>query len=65
MCVATRILHTPARVRKVFGINRRIHCRRELRFPTGRDSEIAPTGFLYIFCQLLYTPPFRIPILTT
>ena len=25
------------------------------RFPIGRDSEIARTGFLCIFCQILYT----------
>ena len=44
------------RICKVFGINRIIHRRRELRFPIGRDAEIAPTGFLNIFCQKLYTP---------
>ena len=41
--------YLPFRVCKVFGINRKIHCRRELRFPTGRYTEITPTGFLSIF----------------
>ncbi len=44
------------RVCKVLVINPNILCRRELRFPTVRDSEIAPTSFISIFLQKLYIP---------
>ena len=44
------------KVCKVFGMNYIIPCWGERQFPTGRDSEIARTGFLIIFWQKLYTP---------
>ena len=57
----TITLHSlSTRVCKVFGINRHIHCRRELRFPTDRDSEIARTSFIYIFLQNIYTPSAQV-----
>ena len=34
------------------------------RFPTYRDSEIAPTSFIYIFLQNIYTHPSILNLLT-
>ncbi len=48
---------------KVYGIDPTINCRKELRFPTGRDSEIAPTGFLCIFAKNFTRPILLIPLL--
>ena len=52
-----KIFTHPLRVCKVLVINRKNILSGELRFPTVRDSEIAPTSFIYIFLQNIYTPP--------
>ena len=54
MAIPTELV--PAvRVCKVLVINPNIFCRRELRFPIVRDSEIAPTSSICIFLQIFYT----------